>query len=160
MARPVAFRERDDPKGGGIYCFYPFDSPLDEYCRGIFKIGLAIDFHSRIGNYHTYLPQGVYTSALLQNPTKKAIKNKRIYYGKFEKQIYKDVEDAGGKPLYMAFRKQNSGKTEWIYASEKMIDDAFLKAEKDFGGKAHLYKLRLPKKTHDVPIFTGTINYY
>ena len=89
MARPVAYRERNDPKGGGIYCFYPFDSPLDEYCRGIFKIGLAIDFHSRIGNYHTYLPQGVYTSALLQNPTKKALKNKRIYYGKIEKQITK-----------------------------------------------------------------------
>lgn len=160
MTRPVAFRERDDPSGGGIYCFYPFDSPLDEYCKGIFKIGLAIDFHGRIGNYHTYLPQGVYTSALLQNPTKKSVQNKRIYYGKIEKQIYSDVEKAGGKPLYMAIRKMNSGKTEWIYASEKMIDDAFLKAQKDFGGKAHLYKLRLPKKTHDVPIFTGTINYY
>lgn len=45
MARPVAYRERDDPTGGGLYCFYPFDSPLDEHCKGIFKIGLAMDFY-------------------------------------------------------------------------------------------------------------------
>ena len=161
MARPIAYRERDDPEGGGLYCFYPFDSPLDEHCKGIFKIGLAIDFKNRTGNYHTYLPMGVYRMAILQNPDKesKYFETLKMYYLKIEKQIYDDIVADGGYPIYMAIRKQNQGRTEWIYTDQKSIHKAFTKAHNDYGGKVHLYSLRLPKKSQ-TPIFTGSINYY
>ena len=161
MARPIAYRERDDPTGGGIYCFYPFDSPLDETCKGIFKIGLAIDFHDRIGNYHTYLPMGFYKMAILQDPKKGSgyFETLKMYYLKIEKQIYDDIVKDGGYPIFMAIRKQNLGRTEWIYTDQKTIHKAFERANKVFGGKAFLYSLRLPKN-NKTPIFTGSINYY
>ena len=135
MARPIAYRERDDPTGGGIYCFYPFDSPLDETCKGIFKIGLAIDFHDRIGNYHTYLPMGVYKMAILQDPKKGSgyFETLKMYYLKIEKQIYDDIVKDGGYPIFMAIRKQNLGRTEWIYTDQKTIHKAFERAIKVFG---------------------------
>jgi len=162
MARPVAYREREEVKGGGIYCFYPFDNKLDEYCKGVFKIGMAISFQHRTGNYHTYLPQGVYTSALLVNPTKKknTFATERIYYQRIEKEIYADVEKFGGRPIYMAIRKQNKGKTEWIYTNINSIDKAFENAQKKYGGELKLFKLRLPGKENQVPYFTGKINFY
>ena len=58
--KPYSYREREVIEGGGVYAFYPFDNPLDEYCKGIFKIGMTTLFQRRVGNYHTYLPQGVY----------------------------------------------------------------------------------------------------
>ena len=36
--KPYSYREREVIEGGGVYAFYPFDSPLDEYCKGIFNI--------------------------------------------------------------------------------------------------------------------------
>jgi hypothetical protein len=65
----------------------------------------------------------------------------------------------GGYPIFMAIRKQNLGRTEWIYTDQKTIHKAFERANNDFGGKAFLYSLRLPKN-NKTPIFTGSINYY
>ena len=69
------------------------------------------------------------------------------------------MEGKDGKALYSNIRVNNKGKTEWIYTDEKALDFAFDKAQKKYGGKALLYNLK-PKKTQDVHIFTGTINYY
>ena len=158
--KPYTYRQREVIDGGGVYAFYPFDNPLDEYCKDIFKIGMTTKFHKRIGNYHTYLPQGVYTMAILQNPTKlRNNANDRNYFTRIEREIFKDVEGKDGKALYSNIRVNNKGKTEWIYTDEKALDFAFDKAQKKYGGKALLYNLK-PKKTQDVPIFTGTIHYY
>ena len=161
MARPVPYREREQVEGGGIYCFYPFDNKPDEYCKGVFKIGMAISFQHRTGNYHTYLPQGVWTAALLVNPTKKNnFDTERKYYQHIEKEIFSNVEKFGGRPIYMAIRKQNQGKTEWIYTNINGIDKAFEIAHKKYGGQIKLFKLKLPPSINQVPFFTGQINFY
>ena len=53
------YQEREHHIGGGVYCFYPYDNSYDKHGKGVFKIGMAMSFHNRIGGYHTYLPQGV-----------------------------------------------------------------------------------------------------
>lgn len=158
--KPYSYREREVIEGGGVYAFYPFDSPLDEYCKGIFKIGMTTLFQRRVGNYHTYLPQGVYTMAILQSPTKlRQGQDDRNYFTRIEREIFKDVEEKDGKALYSNIRVNNRGKTEWIYTDESALEYAFNKAQKKFGGNALLYHFK-QKKTQDVPIFSGTIHYY
>ncbi len=158
--KPYSYREREVIEGGGVYAFYPFDSPLDEYCKGIFKIGMTTLFQRRVGNYHTYLPQGVYTMAILQSPTKlRNGQDDRNYFTRIEREIFKDVEEKDGKALYSNIRVNNRGKTEWIYTDESALEFAFNKAQKKFGGNALLYHFK-QKKTQDVPIFSGTIHYY
>jgi len=98
---------------------------------------------------------------LLVNPTKKnTYATERIYYQHIEKEIFANVEKFGGRPIYMAIRKQNQGKTEWIYTTVNGIDKAFEIAHKKYGGEIKLFKLKLPPSSNQVPFFTGEINFY
>ena len=65
---PWMYKDREEFSGNGIYCFYPFDSPLDKYGNGILKIGMTLSIHDRTYGYHTYFPEGVFIFALLKNP--------------------------------------------------------------------------------------------
>jgi len=61
--------QRDKYGDGGIYAFYPFDSPLVRR-KGVFKVGLALSFDKRLHQYDTGSPAGVYVVAYLKNPLK------------------------------------------------------------------------------------------
>ena len=128
MPRP-AYIEREKVNGGGIYAFFVFDA-LDAKGYGVYKIGMTTNFQKRIGGYHTYLPGGLYYKCRLEN--RMSLSN---YYVKIEKEIFKDIKQNGGKVINMNIRKTNEGETEWIYASEKMIDDAFERADLKYAGK-------------------------
>ena len=131
---------REFVDGAGIYAFYPFDN-LDKHGKGVFKIGMtASQFHKRISGYHTYLPQGVYMKCFLKNPTKlienyNTTESHRTYYQAIERDIFNDIKSRGGEPIWMAIREKNEGFTEWIYASEKMIEQSFRKAQRKWGGR-------------------------
>ena len=155
--RKKEYLERETIEGSGVYCFFPFDS-LDAKKKGVFKIGMTGNFDKRVRGYHTYLPQGMYYKCFLKNPS---LKKGRLgiykYYVKIEKEIFQNIKDAGGEVIEMATRKVNEGETEWIYANEKMIEDAFDLAYEKYGGKrtdleigdlSHLNRLK-PKLERD-----------
>ena len=61
--------QRDKYCDGGIYALYPFDSPLVRR-KGVFEIGFALTFDTRLHQYDTGRPAGVYVVAYLKNPLK------------------------------------------------------------------------------------------
>ena len=126
--------EKQEINGTGIYAFFPFDA-LDENGKGVFKIGIAGNFDKRIKNYHTYLPAGLYYKCFLNRPS---LKRKGLdfatYYHVIEKEILEDIRSQGGVVIKMSIRVRNGGETEWIYASEKQILNAFDRAYKKYGG--------------------------
>lgn len=133
--RTKPYLEREYISGSGIYAFFPFDG-LDNKKMGVFKIGMSGNFDNRIRNYHTYLPGGVYYKCFLKNPSrKKEGQNIQNYYVRIEKEIFSNIVLNGGKVINMNIRRKNQGDTEWIYASEKMIEDAFDDAYIKYGGK-------------------------
>jgi len=54
-------------RGKEFYCFLPY-SNLDKHHKSILKIGMTLDFGSRIEQYLTYFPNGVYMFAFLEEP--------------------------------------------------------------------------------------------
>ena len=50
MSKHTVLRDELKVKGGGIYCFLPYER-LDKHKKAVFKIGLAIDFNQRTENY-------------------------------------------------------------------------------------------------------------
>jgi len=177
MNNQYEYSEKKEYLGAGIYCFYPFDSGLHKG-KGVFKIGMTTTFQGRVGGYHTYFPMGMYFIARLSNPTKnKNEKEKlldlkgddgkkecqKIFYIRIERSIYADVLAHGGERVTMDERKYG-GKTEWIYADQQVIFDAFSRAKKDFGGKTvfdDISNLPVRSEPGEVkPYFKGTINYY
>ncbi len=169
MVRSKALLERHELVGEGVYCFYPFDN-LDDKDSGIFKIGMTESFDNRIKSYHTYLPKGLYYKAFLINPTlhKEGARNNKVYYTRIEREIFEDIRTQGGVPVTIEIRKRNEGETEWIYCSDKMVEGAFERAYKYFGGKRSGLKiidnfpLELKTRRHDLErrkIFKGEIYY-
>lgn len=169
---PWKYKEREEFHGDGIYCFYPFDSPLDQYGKGVFKIGMTLNINDRTYGYHTYFPEGVFIFAVLRTPTIERNELKRNgdpkyaptkaglqkYIKAVEAFIFKEVIDTGGHRVTMDIRK-NGGNTEWFYTDEKTIDNAFKKAHEKFGGKLKLTTLKTVKPRPN-PYFQGTINFY
>ena len=66
---PYEHDPREIVKGGGVYCYLPFDN-LDRSGNSMFKIGMTTNFRKRENNYHTSLPQGMWQVAMLIDPTK------------------------------------------------------------------------------------------
>ena len=161
LPRPYKFKEREDFVGDGIYCFYPFDSALDKYHKGVFKIGMTLNLHDRTYGYHTYFPEGVFIVGKLETPTIGRPKDKKDfkkYITSVETFIFKEVVAGGAHRITMDTRSRG-GKTEWFYTDEKTIDNAFKKAKKKFGGKLELDTLATVKPDAH-PYFKGTINFY
>lgn len=166
MAKHPDYIEREKIAGGGVYCFFVFDE-LDKKGKGVYKIGMATSFQHRIGGYHTYLPKGLYYKCLLENPSlQQNGKSDKAYYTMIEKEIFQDVKDHGGEVITMRIRKRDYGETEWIYADEKTIEDAFDRAYEKYGGKrTHLHVIEdldeelkpLLKELKKKPLFEGKI---
>jgi hypothetical protein len=158
--------QRDIYGDSGIYALYPFDSPLVRK-KGVFKIGMALNFDRRLHQYDTGSPAGVYVVAYLKNPLKgvvlvgsdeqkKQIKTK--HYKVVEKFIQDYVTENGGKNHLMQIR--NNGKTEWFHCSIDLLDEAFKKAKKKYGGSLTLFEIEKMEKIPVKPYYTGTINLY
>ena len=166
------YKEREVIDGGGVYAFYPFDK-FDENGKGVYKIGMTTNFHKRIGSYHTYLPEGMYFQAFLQNPSlKRKGRENTSYYIAIEKEIFRRIEDLGGEVVKMEVRKTDNLRTEWIYTNQATIDKAFREADIKYSGKYGrlleynlLGKNGIEKKTEErikknEPLFTGEIVFF
>ena len=158
--------QRDKYGDGGIYALYPFDSRLVRR-KGVFKIGLALNFDSRLHQYDTGSPAGVYVVAYLKKPLKDVVQventkeNNKIItrrYIEVEKFIQKYITDNGGKNHLMQIR--NNGKTEWFHCSIDLLDEAFEKAHKKYGGSLSQFEIEKMEKIPVKPYYTGTINLY
>lgn len=126
-------------KGGGVYCFMPFDNVGDKG-MSVFKVGMAIDFKSRLESYHTYFPKGVYMIAFLENPPiPKSLRGKpegkkTNYYKVLEKLIGEEIIRLGGERILSSTRVRNikknnnvGGDTEWFKTTNSVILKAFEK---------------------------------
>ena len=52
---------------GGCYCLMPHEK-IDDNSKALFKIGMTLDFTSRLEEYHTYFPEGLFHVAFLCDP--------------------------------------------------------------------------------------------
>ena len=153
---------------GGCYCFMPYEN-IDDNDKALFKIGMTLDFSSRLDEYHTYFPEGVYHVAFLIDPkveiwdndkieewknnaklkkfTKKDVMKAMITqkYKEIEKFLFTHVSENDGRRLYSTVNVRNpdpttkKGATEWFYTDVGLIHEAFTNAEKEYGGEKLLY---------------------
>ncbi len=79
-------------------------------------------------------------------------------YKEVEKFIQNYVTENGGKNHLMQIR--NNGKTEWFHCHIDLLDEAFEKAKKKFGGSLTLFEIEKMEKIDVKPYYTGTINLY
>ena len=147
---------------GGLYAILPYER-LDKHKKALFKVGLAESFDKRFESYHTDYPLGFYYKNLLASPTKekkdfkvnavgkdgarptpeereKALRaTTKKYYRHIENYIFKDLQEHGAKRLKTTTRirnaDENGGDSEWFYANEEQLDNAFKDAFKIYGGK-------------------------
>jgi hypothetical protein len=172
-------------RGGGLYCFLPYEN-LDKHSKAIFKIGVAMNFRSRIEQYHTYFPNGVYMVAFLEEPpvpiktrSKKNITKKELFI-KIENFIMNYLAVNGAKRVYATTRiirlnENKEGQTEWFYTNEDLIHEAFTEAKKEFGGETKLFFLEgidpntnkfisindaIKKKENQKPNYVGKIVFH
>lgn len=174
MSKKITILDELNIKGGGIYCLMPFER-LDQYKKAVFKIGSAINFRSRLEQYHTYFNQGVYMCAFLENPpVPKFLRSKekqtptKQHYLAIEKFVLNYIQEKGGKIIHSSTRVNNpnelkEGRTEWVYTNQNIIHQAFQEANKQFSGKLSLYNLDDINKTARAnesskkPKYTGKI---
>ena len=153
---------------GGCYCFMPYEN-IDDNDKALFKIGMTLDFSSRLDEYHTYFPEGVYHVAFLIDPkveewsaekkeewrinanlkkyTKKDVMKamRTQKYKEIEKFLFTHVSKNDGRRLYSTVNVRNpdpitrKGATEWFYTDVGLIHEAFTNAEKEYGGETLLY---------------------
>ena len=142
MSHHKVVRDDLNLKGGGIYCFTPFEH-LDGFDKGVFKVGYAIKFNNRIETFHTAFPLGLWLIAFLENPkpagmTYKGYKKdgtKEKYYNEVENYIMKEIINNGGQKVHSTTRLLKNGETEWVYTDLAPIFIAYDKAQKKYGGK-------------------------
>ena len=136
-------------KGGGLYAYTPFER-LDYNNKSVYKIGCAKNFHGRFEQVYTYFPLGVYPIAFLEDPPiprhlrGHSAVTKDSHYIKIEKFIFQYIESHGGERIRTTTRIRNvnaqrEGVSEWFYTHEIIIHEAFLLAQKHFGGNDDLY---------------------
>jgi hypothetical protein len=90
MTKYTVIRDELKLKGGGLYCFMPFEK-LDANNKAVFKIGLALDLSNRTENYHTYFPLGVYMVAFLNEiPARKYLRSMKK--NMTTKELYLEIE--------------------------------------------------------------------
>jgi hypothetical protein len=153
---------------GGCYCFMPYEN-FDDNDKALFKIGMSLDLKSRIDEYHTYFPEGLYHVAFLVDPEveewsiekkeewrinanlKKFSKNdiikamKTQKYKEIEKFLFDHVSKNDGRRLHATVNVRNAdpitrkGATEWFYTDAGLIHEAFTNAEERYGGEKILY---------------------
>lgn len=127
----VANNELNLKSKNGLYCFLPFERITNN--KAVFKVGMTTqEYASRIENYHTYFPEGLYLCFFLTPPRSKD-ENINIIIRKMETQLLKELKTQGAKQLYFSTRK-NRDKSEWFYASFRELENAFRMVQQAFKG--------------------------
>jgi hypothetical protein len=110
------------------------------------------------------LPKGYYKKCLLTKIPlpQKYRDNKAGFYKKIEKEIFNRVKVLGGIGIHIPNRKAKNGETEWIFAREDKILQAFDEAHDKYHGNLDYWELEKPlkkklKKLQDDSIFQGKI---
>lgn len=126
---------------GGLYAIMPYER-LNKNNKAIFKLGMSVNMANRFETYHTDYPLGFYMKNLLIEPTKQNnYEIEKNYLKHVESDIMKHVTEHGGKILKTTTRIKNydkklqMGETEWVYANEKILDNAFNYANRKYGGR-------------------------
>lgn len=123
----------------GLYCLLPFER-LDEEKKAVFKVGMTSqDLASRIENYHTYYPLGLYVCFFLSYPRLKKGQDRNALYFGMEKKLIQYLKDSGGRML--VYPSRPSKKSEWFYTSYKELQIAFEKVQAEYGGELSEYSL-------------------
>jgi T5orf172 domain len=123
----------------GVYSMLPYER-LDENKSAVFKVGrTSQDLASRIENYHTYYPLGLYITFFLAYPRLKKGQDR----GKLHRDMEKSLIDClKGRPatknlVYPSRLK----KSEWFYTCVKDLQTAFRQVQAEYGGLLHEFHL-------------------
>ena len=131
----------------GLYCLLPFER-LDSNKKAIFKVGrTSQDVATRIENYHTYYPLGLYICFFLAYPRVKKDQDKMTLYRKMEKELINNLKETDAK--MMIFPSRPSKRSEWFYTDYDDLQYAFRQVQSDYGGVLHEFSLDGINKQYD-----------
>jgi T5orf172 domain len=131
----------------GLYCLLPFER-LDSNKKAMFKVGMTSqDVASRIENYHTYYPLGLYIVFFLAYPRIKKGQDKLTLYRKMEKDLIINLKENGSQ--MMIFPSRPSKRSEWFYCTFLDLQTAFRQVQADYGGVLHEFSLDGINKQYD-----------
>ena len=83
------------------------------------------EYASRIENYHTYYPMGLYLCFFLTPPKHKKGEDMTATIRQMETDLFIELKKEGGKMLKFETRPKGDFKSEWFYTSFSELDDAF-----------------------------------
>lgn len=130
----------------GLYCLLPFER-IDENKKAVMKVGLTTrDFASRIEQYHTYYPLGLYCVMFLACRRLKKGEDRGQLHRNMEKHLIESLKTANGKMLVYPSRLK---KSEWFYTSVKELQIAFREVQATYGGVLHEFNLDGINKRYD-----------
>jgi T5orf172 domain len=115
----------------GLYCLLPFEK-LDLDKKAIFKIGrTSQDVASRIENYHTYYPLGLYIVFFLAYPRIKKGQDRDKLHREMEKQLIINLKE--NRSRMMIFPSRPSKRSEWFYTNWISLQTAFRQVQAQYG---------------------------
>jgi hypothetical protein len=123
----------------GLYCLLPYEK-LDTKKKAIFKVGrTSQDLASRIENYHTYFPLGLYICFFLAYPRLKRGQDRGELHRGMEKSLIVNLKETNAKMLL--FPSRPSQKSEWFYTNFNDLQTAFRQVQVEYGGVLHEFSL-------------------
>jgi hypothetical protein len=130
----VANNELNLKGRNGLYCFLPYER-LDDDNKAVFKCGMTTqEYASRIENYHTYYPMGIYLCFFITPPKTESVAEEKKLIRKMEKDLFFEIKEEGGKMMKFETRPKNDFSSEWFYTSFSELDDAFETVHKKYSG--------------------------
>jgi T5orf172 domain len=130
----------------GLYALLPYER-LDENKSAVFKVGrTSQDLASRIENYHTYYPLGLYITFFLAYPRLKKGQDRGKLHRDMERQLMDNLKDTNAKNLIYPSRLK---KSEWYYTCVKDLQTAFRQVQAEYGGLLHEFHLDGINKRYD-----------
>jgi hypothetical protein len=123
----------------GLYCLLPFEK-LDTKKKAIFKVGrTSQDFASRLENYASYFPLGLYICFFLAYPRLKRGQDRGELHRGMEKSLIANLKETNAKMLL--FPSRPSQKSEWFYTNFNDLQTAFRQVQVEYGGVLHEFSL-------------------
>jgi hypothetical protein len=131
----------------GLYCLLPFEK-LDRKKKAIFKVGrTSQDVASRIENYHSYYPLGLYVVFFLAYPEVNEGEDEMKVHREMEKKLITYLKETDAKMLI--FPSRPSKRSEWFYTDYDDLQTAFRKVQVEYGGTLHEFSLDGINKQYD-----------
>jgi hypothetical protein len=131
----------------GLYCLLPFER-LDNKKKAIFKVGrTSQDVASRIENYHSYYPLGLYVVCFLAYPEVNEGEDEMKVHREMEKKLITYLKETDAK--MMIFPSRPSKRSEWFYTDYNDLQTAFRRVQIEYGGTLHEFSLDGINKQYD-----------